>query len=99
MTVNTTERPVAAEPTIYDPVADTPTSYVREGPDAHPPLDVADYRSTRLRHPKQPLVYLRHTITEITGPQLGPARISGANDHDLTVQHDEVPLGERIVVS
>ena len=50
---------------------DTPTSYLREPPDAHPPLDYPPYKSTALRHPKQPLVYLPQTMTEITGPQLG----------------------------
>jgi protocatechuate 3,4-dioxygenase beta subunit len=65
----------------------------------HPTLDYADYRSTRLRHPKQPLVYLPHTVTEITGPQLGTIRIAGEHDHDLTVQHEEAPIGERIVIS
>ncbi|MGH3151925.1 MAG: protocatechuate 3,4-dioxygenase subunit beta, partial [Streptosporangiaceae bacterium] len=28
--------------------------------DVHPPLDSAGYRSTALRHPKQPLVLLPH---------------------------------------
>ena len=83
---------------IYDPVADTPTSYWREPPGARTPLDYPPYRSTQLRHPKQPLVYLPHTITEITGPQLGPARMLGPADNDLTVQHAQMPIGERIVV-
>ncbi len=60
----------------------------------HPP-----YRSTELRHPKQPLVYLPHTITEITGPQLEPARITGELDSDLTRQHAGEPIGERIIVA
>jgi protocatechuate 3,4-dioxygenase beta subunit len=76
----------------------TPTSYVREPEDAHPPLDFPPYRSTTLRHPKQPLVYLPHTITEITGPQLGE-RVVDKRDSDLTAQHDGLPIGERIVVS
>ena len=44
---------------------DTPLRYSRESGD--PPLDWPPYKSTSLRHPKQPLVYLPHTITEITG--------------------------------
>jgi len=83
---------------IYDPVTDTPTTYVREGPEAHPPLDYAPYKSTALRHPKQPLVYLPHTITEITGPQLGSALAVDQSDADLTAQHDGDPIGERIIV-
>ncbi len=81
---------------IYDPVRDTPGSYEREGAEAHPPLDFAPYRSTALRHPKQPLVYLPQTITEITGPQL--SGLVGEGDNDLTAQHDGAPIGERITV-
>ena len=77
---------------------ETPTSYVREPEGAHPPLDHQPYKSTQLRHPKQPLVRLPHTITEITGPQLGPERV-GALDHDLTRQHEGEPIGERITVT
>jgi protocatechuate 3,4-dioxygenase beta subunit len=65
---------------------------------AHPPLDSPEYRSTALRHPKQPLVPLPPTVTEATGPQLGPEPI-GPLDHDLTRQHAGEPIGERIVVS
>ena len=36
-----------------------------------PALDYPEYRSTALRHPKQPLVYLPEQVTEMTGPQLG----------------------------
>jgi protocatechuate 3,4-dioxygenase beta subunit len=84
---------------MHSAVGDTPTSYVREAEDAHPPLDYGPYKSTALRHPTQPLVYLPQTITEITGPQLGPARIVGAPENDLLVGHEGEPIGERIVVS
>ena len=77
----------------------SPTAYEREEEGVQPPLDSPDYRSTRLRHPKQPLVYLPHEITEVTGPQLGPERVLGPLDADLTQQHDHEPIGERIVVS
>jgi protocatechuate 3,4-dioxygenase beta subunit len=78
---------------------ETPTRYLREPADAHPPLDYPPYKSTALRHPKQPLVYLPHTITEITGPQLAPALELNETDSDLTSQHDGEPIGERIIVS
>ncbi len=64
----------------------------------HPPLDFPDYRSTALRHPQEPLIYLPHTPTESTGPQLGRLR-PGAIENDLTTQHDGEPIGERITVS
>ena len=66
--------------------------------DTHPPLDYPDYRSTRLRHPRAPLVPLPERVTELTGPLLGEGRV-GERYHDLTVQHAGEPLGERIVVT
>jgi len=91
--------PVPQPRQIYDPVGDTPSCYVREQERVHPPLDFPDYKSTQLRHPKQPLVYLPQNITELTGPALGSFRSVGELDHDLTRRHDGEPVGERIIVS
>jgi protocatechuate 3,4-dioxygenase beta subunit len=88
---------MAEERKVYDPVSETPTSYVRDR-ETHPPLDYEPYKSTALRHPKQPLIYLPQSITEITGPQLGPERVKNG-DNDLTRQHEGEPIGERITVS
>jgi protocatechuate 3,4-dioxygenase, beta subunit len=74
------------------------TRYRRAASGTHPPLDYPDYRSTALRHPRQPLVPLPHRLTEVTGPLLGEGRV-GESDHDLTVQHGGEPLGERIIVT
>jgi protocatechuate 3,4-dioxygenase, beta subunit len=63
-----------------------------------PPLDYPDYKSTALRHPKQPLVYLPEQVTELTGPQLGQLR-PGKIQNDLTAGHEGEPIGERITVS
>jgi len=78
--------------------ADTPTSYARDAPGIHPPLDFPGYRSTALRHPKQPLIYLPQDITELTGPALGSLAPVGELDHDLTRQHEGEPIGERTIV-
>ena len=72
--------------------------YRREHAAVDPPLDYPDYRSTALRHPKNPLVLLPHMLTEVTGPLLGEGRL-GPLDHDLTRQHEGEPLGQRIQVS
>jgi protocatechuate 3,4-dioxygenase, beta subunit len=64
---------------------------------SHPPLDYPGYKSTRLRHPKQPLIALPHRLTEITGPVLPESRF-GELDHDLTRQHEGEPIGQRIIV-
>ena len=63
----------------------------------HPPLDFEGYRSTALRHPKQPLVLLPHRLTEVTGPLLGNELII-PTDSDLTTQYDGEPQGQRIIV-
>ena len=73
-------------------------SYPPEHAKVDPPLDYAGYRSTRLRHPRNPLVPLPQRLTEVTGPALGDGRV-GPNDHDLTVQHGGEPIGQRIQVA
>ena len=69
----------------------------RDDADVHPPLDYAGYRSTALRHPKEPLTALPHRLTEVTGPVFGDGRV-GELDHDLTRQHAGEPIGQRIIV-
>lgn len=75
-----------------------PTPYRRDGLEAHPDRDFPDYRSTRLRHPEQPLVALHDPETELARPFLGAGPI-GPLDNDLTRQHDGEPIGERIIVT
>jgi len=67
----------------------------REG--VHPPHDSPEYKSTRLRHPQQPLEFIPQRLGELTGPVLGEDRV-GERDHDLTRQHDDEPQGQRIIV-
>ena len=57
-----------------------------------PPLDFPDYRSTALRHPKQPLIRVG---TERSGPALSHLR-PGELSNDLTKGG---PVGERITVT
>jgi protocatechuate 3,4-dioxygenase beta subunit len=64
----------------------------------HPPLDYPQYRSSQLRAPTHPLVPMPQWLTEVTGPLLGPERVSAA-DADLTTRHEGEPLGERIIVT
>ena len=62
------------------------------------PLLYPDYRSTRVRAPRRERIALAPTRTELTGPVLGDGRV-GALDHDLTRQHEDDPLGERIIIT
>ena len=73
-------------------------AYTRENKEVDPPLDYPGYRSTEFRHPKNPLVLLPHMLTEVTGPVLGESRL-GPLDYDLTKQHEEEPIGQRMSIS
>src|SRR6478752_2057786 len=64
---------------------------------AHPlPLSPEDKSSIK-RAPSKPLIPMRHTLSELTGPVYGHETVR-AGDSDLTTQHKGEPLGERIVV-
>lgn len=63
-----------------------------------PSLDFPDYRSTALRHPRQPLVLMPQRLTEVTGPLLGEDRVR-PGDSDLTRQRAGEAIGQRILVS
>jgi len=68
--------------------------------EVHPPYLYPDYKSTVLRAPSKPLIPMKHTLSESTGPVYGQESI-GKYDNDLTkngIRNGE-PLGERIVVS
>ncbi|MFI6903142.1 protocatechuate 3,4-dioxygenase subunit beta [Nonomuraea sp. NPDC050394] len=67
-------------------------------PSGHPRRDYAPYRSSVLRHPKQPLVPVKDPdAAELRGPVFGVTDVT-ALDADLTRQHAGEPLGERITV-
>jgi protocatechuate 3,4-dioxygenase beta subunit len=64
-----------------------------------PPYLYPAYTSTVLRAPRQPLVPLRQSLSELTGPVYGPQDVRPLDD-DLTrnaVKTGE-PIGERILV-
>jgi len=74
------------------------TPYRRHPAQSQPSYLYEPYRATVLRVPRQPLVLLPHTISEITGPVYGHSDVT-ESDSDLTRQHAGEPLGERIIVS
>jgi protocatechuate 3,4-dioxygenase beta subunit len=59
----------------------------------HPP-----YVSSIKRAPSKGLVYLPHTLTEVTGPSFEAGQID-SKACDLTRQHSGEPLGERLILS
>ena len=72
--------------------------YRRPFPGTQPDYLHVPYQSSIKRAPSQPLVYLPHTLSEITGPSFATQKID-IKACDLTKQHSAPPLGERIVVS
>jgi len=72
--------------------------YRRPEPGSQPGYAYPQYRSTIRRAPSKPLILLPHTLSEVTGPVYGHDDIS-ETDNDLTRQHVEEPLGERIIVT
>jgi protocatechuate 3,4-dioxygenase beta subunit len=100
MTTPLTQGDISAE------IADEREAYAKRIADGapvenHPSRGYAPYRSSVLRHPKQPLVAViggDPETVELSGPVFGPTDIT-ETDSDLTVQHQGEPLGERITVS
>jgi protocatechuate 3,4-dioxygenase beta subunit len=64
-----------------------------------PPSLHAEYKSTLLRSPREPLVRITQTLTEVTGPAGCWDQLMGGELADLTTQHKGDPHGQRIVVS
>ncbi|MDC0999393.1 protocatechuate 3,4-dioxygenase subunit beta, partial [Alphaproteobacteria bacterium] len=68
---------------------------------SHPKYLTPSYKSTVLRSPTKPLIPIKQTLSEITGPVYGHDSINPL-DNDLTkngITDGREPLGERIVVS
>jgi protocatechuate 3,4-dioxygenase, beta subunit len=74
------------------------TPYRRHEPGSQPDSLYPPYCSTVLRSPSKPLIFLPHTLSEVTGPVYGRDAV-GETDNDLTRQHAGEPLGERIIVT
>src|SRR5882762_4773678 len=72
--------------------------YRRPAPGTQPKHLHPPYVSSVKRAPSKPLVYMPHTLTEVTGPSFAKEAIE-AKASDLTRQHAGEPLGERIIVS
>jgi len=72
-------------------------SYRRPAPGTQPAYDVPDYGSTHKRHPKQALVRLEHTLSEISGPRMTSSLYP--SHADLSKVNGREAMGERIIVA
>ncbi len=68
--------------------------------DSHPPLIHPEYKSSVYRSPMKPLIPLKQTLTELTGPVYGHDSVDDL-DADLTksARKSGEPIGERIIVT
>jgi protocatechuate 3,4-dioxygenase beta subunit len=71
--------------------------YRKPAPGTQPNHLYPPYVSSIKRAPKQPLISVPATLSEITGPSF-PKEIASPKAFDLTRQHKGEPLGERIEV-
>jgi len=74
--------------------------YIPRDRDWQPPALAPEYRSSRLRSPRQPLLKLPTTLSEETGPVFGHSLL-GSQDDDLIHNYaaaGETALGPRILV-
>ena len=67
-------------------------------PGSQPAILHQPYGSNRLRAPRQPLIAIPHTLSELTGPLYGHNPV-GETDNDLTRHFAAAPVGERIIVA
>lgn len=67
--------------------------------DRHPPALAPEYKTSVLRSPKNALISLQNSLSEITGPVFGQNEL-GALDNDLILNYAKqgLPIGERIIV-
>lgn len=67
-------------------------------PDVDPPISYPDYRSNIKRAPQQPPIPLPADFHQAPGPAFGRVPVR-PEDADLTRQHGDEPVGQRIFVS
>ncbi|MED5618221.1 protocatechuate 3,4-dioxygenase subunit beta [Ideonella sp. BN130291] len=66
----------------------------------HPPAYTPGYKTSVLRSPRNALISIRHTLSEVTAPVFSAAEL-GPLDNDLILnfaQDGGLPIGERLVV-
>lgn len=65
----------------------------------HPPALAPLYKTSVLRSPRNALISLQNSLSELTAPVFTPTDI-GPIDHDLILNYakDGLPIGERIIV-
>jgi protocatechuate 3,4-dioxygenase, beta subunit len=76
-----------------------PAEYYMRDRALHPPAHTPGYKTSVPRSPRQALLTVSQTLSEMTGPAFGHSDL-GPLDNDLTMnfQHGSMPVGQRIIV-
>lgn len=77
-----------------------PGDYYQRDREWHPPALSRDYKTSVTRSPRYPLLSLKNSISELTGPVFGHRDID-EHDNDLLVNYSAAgssPIGERIII-
>lgn len=76
-----------------------PAEFYMRDRSLHPPAYDAGYKTSVARSPRQALLTLQQSLSEITGPTFGHGQF-GKDDHDLirNFAHGGDPVGERIIL-
>ncbi|WP_071796691.1 protocatechuate 3,4-dioxygenase subunit beta [Natronohydrobacter thiooxidans] len=77
-----------------------PAEYYQRDRTLHPPAYTPGYKTSVARSPRQALISLENTASEITGPRFGHGDID-PGDNDLISNYarpGESPIGERIIL-
>src|SRR5437867_6501443 len=66
---------------------------------SHPPAYAPGYKTSILRSPRNALISLQHSLSEVTAPVFDASEL-GPRDNDMIMNgaKDGLPVGERIVV-
>ena len=77
----------------------SPREVVHRDYSSHPPAYAPGYKTSVLRSPKNALISLQNSLSEITGPVFSRDDL-GPLDNDLILNYakEGLPIGERIIV-
>ncbi len=74
-------------------------AYAQRNTEDHPPAYAEGYKTSVLRSPKNALISINETLTEVTAPHFS-SNLFGPKDNDLILNYakDGLPIGERVIV-
>src|SRR5437868_2683887 len=80
-------------------VMDWASEFFQRDRSVHPPALTPEYKTSVLRSPRQPLLSLQNSLSEVTGPLFGEGEL-GPLDNDLILNYakEGQAIGERIIV-